>query len=169
MRRVGFARNSPVPGIPLLCDLIPLLFRCYSPVNSAVIPLLIPLLLCCQRSGFIPQIPESAHVFETGFSQETAESDFFPVNRGFQISSRPRIVHGKPPWSRVSGAGDARKTRIMPAPPCASRLDPGTGMTDGGLDSVVFGRCLGSFGEPASPRCARAPPRYKERRRRARA
>src|SRR5271163_3164868 len=140
MRRVGFRAKFPVPGIPLLCDLIPLLFRCYSPVNSAVIPLLIPLLLRCQRGEFIPQMPESTYVFETGFSQETAESVFSPVNRGFWISSRPGIIHGESPWSRASGVGHARKTRIMSAPPCATRLDPGTGMTDGGPDSVVFGR-----------------------------
>src|SRR5277367_4975242 len=71
-----FARNSPVPGIPPLCDLIPLLFPCYSAVNSAVIPLLIPLLLRCQRIEFIRQIPESAHVLETKFPRKTAESDF---------------------------------------------------------------------------------------------
>src|SRR5271168_299312 len=39
-----FARNSPVPGIPLLRDL----FACYSAVISPVIPLLIPLLFGCQ-------------------------------------------------------------------------------------------------------------------------
>ena len=35
-RRVGFGAKFPVPGIPLLRDFIPLLFRCYSAVNSAV-------------------------------------------------------------------------------------------------------------------------------------
>jgi hypothetical protein len=45
-----FARNSPVPGLPLLRDLIPLLFRCYSAVISPVVPLLIPLLFRRQHS-----------------------------------------------------------------------------------------------------------------------
>ena|SRR5271168_2016239 len=99
-----FARNSPVPGIPPLCDLIPLLFPCYSAVNSAVnsavIPLLIPLLLRCQRIEFIRQIPESAHVLETKFPRKTVESDFFPLTGESGLSSRPESIHGEPPRSR---------------------------------------------------------------------
>src|SRR5271156_6307034 len=73
-----FARNSLRESIPLHLDLIPLLFPCY----SAVIPLLVPLLFRCRRRQFIPQIHETANVFETIAAKKTAASDFLPDNKG---------------------------------------------------------------------------------------
>jgi hypothetical protein len=71
--RIGISRE-----IPLFREVT----RFNSPVIPLLFPLLIPLLFRRQHSEFIPQIPESAHVFETGFSQKTAESGFFPRQQG---------------------------------------------------------------------------------------
>jgi hypothetical protein len=80
-----------------LRESIPLLFGCY----SAVIPLLVPLLFrCyfhCQRMQFIPQIHETANVFETIVVKNRSIGFFPPDNRGIRICSRPESVHGEPP------------------------------------------------------------------------
>ena len=65
-----FARNC-------LRESIPLLFRCYSAVNSAVNSAVIPLLFCCQRRQFIPQIPETAKVFRGDCRKRRQHRIFF--------------------------------------------------------------------------------------------
>jgi hypothetical protein len=86
-------------SIPLLRDLIPLLFGCYSAVNSAVIPLLFR----CRRRQFIPQIPETANVFETIFAKDGCIGFFLPINSGIWISCRPGICPRRAAESRLSG------------------------------------------------------------------
>jgi hypothetical protein len=88
----------------------------------------------------MPQIPESAHVFETDFRKKRPNRIFSPVNSGIWISGRPGIY----PTAGRRGAGcrerHARKTRITPA--AAMRvpgLIPGTGMTGGGLIQLFLG------------------------------
>ena len=138
-----FARNSPIPGVPLLRDLIPLLFRCYSAVNSAVIPLLIPLLFPLHSAVSVANSTRK-YLNQCMFSRRdsrkrTAESDFFPRQQGnLDFQQTWNLSTASRREARLSGAGHARKTRIIlaAAMPVPGSI-PGTGMTP---HSVVFGR-----------------------------
>jgi hypothetical protein len=88
----------------------------------------------------MPQIPESAHVFETDFRKKRPNRIFSPVNSGIWISGRPGIYPRRAAEAPAVGSGHARKTRITPA--AAMRvpgLIPGTGMTGGGLIQLFLG------------------------------
>jgi hypothetical protein len=78
---------------PCYLDLIPLLFGCYSAVNSAVIPLLFR----CRRRQFILQIPETANVFETIFAKDGCIGFFLPSTVKFGFPADPESVRGEPP------------------------------------------------------------------------
>src|SRR5277367_4347196 len=86
--------------------------------------------------------------FRDGFSQKGANSTkfpaFFPTTREFWPSRDCEIsIRGKPARRRPPGTGacpknthPARDRHVRPG------LEPGTGMTGGGSDSVVIGRRL---------------------------
>ena len=128
-----------------LRELIPLLFRCYSAVNSPVIPLLIPLLIPRSCGVNSSQIPESAHVFAKDSPKTAVSNFFFAVNSGIGLPTDPKMSTAS---SRLSGAEHVQKTCLMLTTAMRFRgLDPGTGMTSGGSDSVVLGRRLTRRGQ----------------------
>ena len=96
--RIGVgAKFGCANQFPCYLDLIPLLFGCYSAVNSAVnsavIPSSIPLNLIVNASKYLNQ-----RTFSRRFSQETAASDFFsPITGESGFPAAPESVHGEPP------------------------------------------------------------------------
>jgi hypothetical protein len=121
-----FARNS-------LRELIPLLFRCYSAVSSAVIPLLIPLLFALsfrRQRGNSSRKYLNQHMFSRrDFLEKRPERIFLPINRGIWSSGRPGICSRQAAEGLAVGTTACSKTRMRRRPSCG-----------GGPDSVVFGR-----------------------------
>jgi hypothetical protein len=101
-----FARNS-------LRELIPLLFRCYSAVSSAVIPLLIPLLFALsfrrQRGNSSRKYLNQLMFSRRDFLEKRPERIFYPSTGEFGLPADPESVRAKPPRGWPSGPRHAQK------------------------------------------------------------
>jgi hypothetical protein len=111
-----FARKSSANQFPCYRDLIPLLFRCYSAVNSAV------------NSALFPHSRDVSHrkylnrrIFSTQIFAKTAASNIFSLlTAEFGFPTDPESIHGEPPRRRGRDRSMLKKTRIMPAAAVAS-------------------------------------------------
>ena len=137
-RLIGFRAKFGCAN-QFLCyrDLIPLLFRCYSAVNSAVNSAVIPPVNSTKPRGNTWK-SLNQRMFPKRFSQETAASDFFsPITEEFGFPADPKSVHGEPPRPGC-------RKRVMLEKYACARGRHAQGGRGGGPDSIVFGRRLSS-------------------------